>query len=193
MPDSDTTVALILESMASPIAHSLAGVIVYFACKRDHPFQTRELLIVVLAANVADLDLIPGLLLGDESLFHRSISHSLLAAGVMAAVAAALLAWWRYPRAGVLTVMIALALASQLLIDYLSFDDSAPQGFPLLWPFSDRAFMSEQTVFLNVRRDHLFTATVIMHNFKAALLELAIMAPPAWVAWYWRRQRDRTA
>ena len=83
--------------------------------------------------------------------------------------------------------MIMLALFSQLLIDWLSFDGSLPRGIPLLWPFSDQTLMSSETLFMNIRRDDLFTLPVLLHDVKAVMIEALLLGPPTW--WLWRRRR----
>jgi hypothetical protein len=80
--------------------------------------------------------------------------------------------------------MIILALASQLLIDWISYDDSAPRGIPLLWPWSLEHYMSQTQLFLHVRRDNLLTMPVILHNLKAVSREMLILGPVALLAWW---------
>ena len=173
--------------MASPVAHSLAGALIYLACNGRRRPRGWDMLWVILAANLADLDLIPGILLGDHNQFHRGASHSLLFALGLGFAASAWLHWRQHPRARLLGSMITLALLSQLLIDWLSFDGSVPRGIPLLWPFSDQSLMSSETVFMNIRRDNLLTLPVLLHDVKAVMIEALLLGPPTW--WLWRRRR----
>jgi inner membrane protein len=175
--------------MASPVAHSLAGALIYLACNGSRKPRCQDMLAVMVAANLADLDLVPGLLLGDHGQFHRGASHSLLFAILLGAAASAWLYWRQYPRALALGTMITLALLSQLLVDWLSFDASLPQGIPLLWPFTDQSLMSPQTIFLNIRRDNLFTMPVLIHDLKALIIEALLLGPPTWWIWQWRRRQ----
>ena len=177
--------------MASPVAHSLAGAVIYLAVNRREPFRWTEFLTVIVAANLADLDLLPGILLGDDSMFHRTFSHSLAAAALV--TGAVLLVCYRITpdRAPRITLMVGLALLSQLLIDWLSYDQSVPQGIALFWPFDPEYYMSENYIFLNVRRDNLNTMAVIIHNFKAVGWEIAILGGPFLLLCWQRARRSR--
>ncbi len=170
--------------MASPVAHSLAGAVIYFALSHKRTFNAKEFWLVILAANIADFDLLAGLLIGNAEAFHRTISHSLLGTFFVALVFSACL-WVKdetnIPR---LYVMIILALTSQLLIDWASYDDSAPRGIPLIWPWSPEHYMSKTQLFLHVRRDHLLTMPVILHNLKAVSREMLILGPVALLGWW---------
>lgn len=177
--------------MASPVAHSLAGAVIYLAVKRREPFKWSEFLTVVLAANLADLDLLPGILMGDHSMFHRTFSHSLLLAAAVTGSFFFIYNRYAPSRAARLSLMVGLALLSQLLIDWLSFDESIPQGIAVFWPFSHEYYMSENWIFLNVRRDHLDTAAVIIHNLKAVGREIVLLAGPLLMVLLLQRQRSR--
>ncbi len=172
--------------MASPVAHSLAGAVIYAAFSYRRTFNAKQFWLVILAANVADFDLLAGLLTGNTEAFHRTISHSFLGTGIVALVFAACL--WAKDQTNIprLYLMIILALTSQLLIDWISYDDSVPRGIPLLWPWSPEHYMSNAPLFLHVRRDHLLTMPVILHNLKAVSREMLILGPVAllacWVA-----------
>ena len=171
--------------MASPVAHSLAGAIIFYAVHRRRTVVDPDLWWLILAANLADLDLIPSMLLGDHSLFHRTFSHSVTGAFLFALAVYAVCRWREHHAAVRTTLVMFTAYLSQLLVDWFSFDSGPPAGIPLLWPFSDRHYIADPTVFLNIERDNLLSATVIIHNIKAVLLELAILGPPAMLLWWW--------
>lgn len=169
----------------------MAGAIIHLAARRDDDRGYGELWWLILAANFADFDLVPSLLMGDHSLFHRTLSHSIPAAVLFALLVYAV-CWWRGCRAPVrATLLMFAAYTSQLLVDWLSYDPGPVSGLPLLFPFSGEHYMADPTLFLNIERDNLFTAAVIIHNFKAVLLELAVLGPPAAVMWLWRRTTTR--
>jgi membrane-bound metal-dependent hydrolase YbcI (DUF457 family) len=170
--------------MASPVAHSLAGAVIYLALSYKRTFNAKEFWLVILAANVADLDLLAGVLMGNVDAFHRTLSHSFLGTFVAALIFSTYL-WIKdetpVPR---LHVMIILAVTSQLVVDWLSYDNSTPRGIPLLWPWSPEHYMSQAQLFLDIRRDHLLTLPVILHNLKAVTRELLILGPVALLAWW---------
>jgi len=180
--------------VASPIAHSLTGVIIYAAWSKRPRITDPVLWLVVFAANLPDLDLIPGLLLGNEALYHRTISHSLTFVASISVLTFVLLKYADYSHTNRIALMFALALLSQIVIDWISYDDSLPAGIAIFWPFSDEYFMSRHTVFLNVRRDNLFTDAVIAHNLRALAREILILGPPLVALWalkYLRRDVGR--
>ena len=169
--------------MASPIAHSLAGAMIYFGTQRGQPLRRNERWTTIVAANIADLDLLIGLLVDGCGVVHRTASHSITMTLALALAAVLYLRGIGYARTGTLGMLIFLALCSQLFIDWISYDDSPPRGILLFWPFQSGYFMSEINVFLNVRRDNLMTWDVIGHNAKAMFLELALLGPAAFLLW----------
>ncbi len=170
--------------MASPIAHSLTGAAIYYLFTPGRRQNTKQLLLIVIAANLADFDLLAGLLVGDPDTFHRIISHSLSAALAVTLLAYLYCRYHYRVEARRITLMVLLALLSQLAIDWLSYDDKPPQGIAVFWPWSGEYYMSDTSLFLNVRRDNLFTQAVLMHNFKALVREILILGPPAVLIWW---------
>lgn len=156
---------------------------IYFGTQRQQPLRRNELWTTIAAANIADLDLLIGLLVDGAGVVHRAASHSISMTLVLALGAVLYLRGIGYARTGALGMLIFLALCSQLFVDWISYDDSPPRGILLLWPFQADYFMSEINVFLNVRRDNLTTLEVIGHNAKALALELALLGPPAFILW----------
>ena len=118
--------------MPTPVAHS----IVSLALSGSKPERVRGLkkaAFWVLLGNFADLDFIPGCLIGEPSRFHHGFTHSLLFA-VMLSVAG----YYFYPRMfrGKAPFWVFFSVAiSHLVLDCLTLDTKAPFGLPLLWPF----------------------------------------------------------
>lgn len=176
--------------MAGPVAHSLAGALVYCgacAVRNRRPRITDPLLAgCVLAANLPDLDFLPGLIAGNRERFHRGFSHSL---GFPLAVTAFAFLALRV-RVGVrrlaLTGLLGLATATHLLIDWATWDASQPAGIPLLWPNDDH-YMAAHPWFLNVERRQWWRAEVMTHNLRGVLREALILGPPVLWLWAWGR------
>jgi membrane-bound metal-dependent hydrolase YbcI (DUF457 family) len=175
--------------MASPIAHSLTGAAIYFAFRHRGETKYQELWWLILAANLADFDLLPGMLIGEHSVFHRTFSHSILASLLFAVLVYAICRWQGHPEPRRITLLMFAAYLSQLLLDWLSVDPGPPEGIPLLWPFTHQHFVADPALFLNIERDRLWSHETIVHNLKAALLEIALLGPPAVLAWWWSRRR----
>lgn len=122
--------------MPTSAAHILGG---YAALEAGSPPQRRRgilfLFFVVVVSNLPDLDFLPGLLIGNEGLFHRGASHSIVAALVVAAGIGFALG----PRLGGFRTAAGwtlLAYGSHIVLDMVVPDPSGRgAGVALLWPF----------------------------------------------------------
>ncbi len=174
--------------MASPVGHALAGWIGHHLAGDRRPWaqRWRHLMLCVAAANLADLDFIPGILIGVPDRFHHGAAHS-----IGAALLVGLLAWlWfrRGGRAGGRATLVFGLYLSHLFIDWAARDTRPPEGIPLLWPLSGTYFQSGIPLFLDIQRDYLPSWTMIRHNLLAVALEIAILLPPALALLLWRRK-----
>jgi len=179
--------------MPSPIGHAIAGVAVAWAADLIPGNRTGRtappsaswyqragngltIACGVLAA-APDLDLLfPGYP-------HRSITHSVTAVAAVAIVAAAVAAMKGRPAVRVAS-MCAVAVATHLLLDWMAVDrEFAPFGVQLLWPFSDRWFISRWDLFPGTERHDIFSAAAILKNAQSAATELILIAPFAVVFW----------
>lgn len=141
--------------MPTPLAHGLAGI----AVGRTVRTGWRAWHFAALAATITlvpDLDFVPGVLMGDPSLFHRGVTHSLPGAVLLAAPIALVLAalaeapggngcgigerflrWYGF----VLPVYV-----THLLLDMVAPDTAHNSGIRLLWPVTDAYFMAPAPV-----------------------------------------------
>lgn len=170
--------------MPLPLAHTAAGLVTYVIFGHGETVppskvsQTTLILLAVTAANAADLDFVPGILIGEPNRFHHGPSHSLLAAICIAALL--FLASRPYVREvtpyrlfGLLTV----AALSHPLLDFFSVDTAAPFGVPLFWPLYDGHQISGLLLFGDVHRGggslSAFLASLFNeHNLRTASGEL---------------------
>jgi len=125
--------------MPSPIAHAAMGYLLYEAYRSHMPEESsryvgpipRLLIVTVGLSMLADLDFLPGILLGDPSRFHNSFTNS---ATICLAVALAVgTAAWLGSRSG-FKRWFTLALFSyglHVLMDYFTIG----RGVMLAWPF----------------------------------------------------------
>ena len=169
--------------MPSPIGHALGGLAAAWTAdlvdgRRDD--RWRPLLLYMALAAAPDLDLVvPG--------GHRMATHSLFAMLLVFIIAAAVTAQvtrWRD------AVVCAAAYGSHLLLDWLGADNLPPRGIQLLWPVSDRWFISDLDLFRQTARQHFLAPAVMLQNAIAVAQEVAIMAPIVALLW-WARQRRR--
>ncbi len=192
--------------MPLPVAHSLAGVAIFKGLDADGTSKAwKRLALAVIIANVPDLDLLPGLIVGEPDLLHHvGPSHSAvfaIFAGVVVGVLAAA-AGRRWPvvirRATAVqgtALMVALCLLSHVVLDAFTSDFRPPGGVPMWWPISN-VYVEFYPWFFDAaklvgRGSPLdFVGSVLaVHNLYAMLWEFVTLAPViALVAW-WRARR----
>ena len=184
--------------MASPVGHSALGLAIG---RGGHPITSPRLwpsyVFFVFAANAADLDFLPGLLVGNLNRFHQSISHSLVAAvlfGLLVSVASLPLV--TFPSATRLGLLSGALYASHLLLDFFTNDVRAPYGQPLLWPLTSERFIAPWTPLGGVTHGNpgdpwsvILPSLFSWHNLKVIGLEVIIVLPAFLVFWYLGRRR----
>jgi len=189
--------------VASPVAHSFAGFWTFMlltahlkvrlatACRQYLP----QLVLLVLLANLADVDFLFGLGTGaNANALHHGFTHS-LAAAVFVALAVSCLwriaaSFWRS------AILYFLAYSSHLLIDLCTGTklgwNATASGIPLFWPWA-KEFRSPLVLVVGVSHKDL-PALFSMGNVRSSFYELltfgAITAAllPLWV----RHQQSRT-
>jgi len=173
----------------SPVGHTLAGFCGYAVAQNYVGPERRGWLLVgsVTLANLADLDFLPGILLGDLRIFHHQMTHS-LAAVVMVGLFIGGLAHWRKAK-GIWWGMLGGSLyLSHIALDLLVKDSTPPFGVQLLWPFSKAYFISPITPFagFNYFDPSLGVVRVVfsVHNLWTLLQEILLLAPVVWLSWY---------
>ena len=185
--------------MASPVGHSLIGLTVAHLTGRRLPVATWGWFwFVLLAANAADLDFLPGLLLGDMNRFHHQASHSLGAAVIFGIVVAAFAR--RFSDSARAWGLSGSAIyISHLLGDLIAADYGAPYGIPLWWPFSMEYVISPLPVFASIHHGdpseatrHVLAQIFSTHNLRAIGREILLIAPLLLGAWYFHRRTVNT-
>ncbi len=192
--------------MPLPISHSLAGAAIYTALDEDGGGGGwRRLLMAIGLANAPDLDLVPGLFVGDPNRFHRGASHSLITAlvlGLLLAWVAWLMRGWQWRlRGGLLSgpyqtaFIVALLLGSHVLLDAFTADLSLPIGEQMWWPVSD-AWVQFYPLFERADRmagpataGEFGRSLVSVHNARAMVMQLVLLGPfLLWARWWRHRQ-----
>ena len=195
--------------MPSPIGHALSGVAVAWTASlsespRDASPGVSDRLLPVCAALAAapDLDL---LVRGS----HRTATHSLTAMLLVTIVAAAVTGQvtrlrasrvgGQAPRRGSqlggearwrVALLCGISYGSHLLLDWLGTDNYPPRGIELLWPFSNRWFISDIDLFRQTARQEFLTVPIIGQNLLAVAQECLILVPILALLW-WARRRQR--
>jgi membrane-bound metal-dependent hydrolase YbcI (DUF457 family) len=166
--------------MASPLGHGLAGLLIYSNSFKELRRDWKFLLVCLFCALAPDLDILPGMLVGQPNLFHHGISHS-LGFGLIVALVLSLL-YFR-ERASFRTFgTFFLLYSSHLFLDYIAIDTSLPYGAPFLWPLSDAYYLAPFAFLPDIHRssesNFIFLFSLInTHNVFAATVELLIMVP----------------
>ena len=168
--------------MPSPVLHSLPAVLIGKAFAGPSSRQDGAILVgaALVAANIPDLDFVPGIMVGDAGKWHHGASHSLLAAIAVGFAGMLLARIARYPHAVRLGVVACLALTSHLLLDAMAPLDDAGRGVPFFWPLSHHSFVSPVRVFMGIglepSRGGLIASLLTPHNFLALGLEVLVVA-----------------
>jgi membrane-bound metal-dependent hydrolase YbcI (DUF457 family) len=160
--------------MATPLGHYLVGLAVGTAVARDPGDRARMPWLAAVAC-VPDLDVIPGLVVGNPSQFHHGITHSVAAALLFAGASVLLggrLGIRPSPR---LFLLIAGLYTSHGLLDALTLDRSDPRGVPLLWPWVTTAYQSPWLLLPNVQ--HTSAPIVSTHNMALMVQEAFLFVP----------------
>jgi hypothetical protein len=114
------------------------GLIIYRATGRSiDPRHWQPMALYILAANAADLDFLPGLLIGDLARFHHGPSHSIGFVILFGFFVSAFSS-----RKSFVFVVSSVLYLSHLFLDYFVQDPSQPFGIPFLWPFSHGYYMA---------------------------------------------------
>jgi membrane-bound metal-dependent hydrolase YbcI (DUF457 family) len=159
--------------MATPIGHYLLGLSITQAVARDHTGRKRGLWLAAVAC-VPDLDVIPGLFVGNLSRFHHGATHSFAAAALFAVFSWLLLKPVRQSPATLVAVLF-LLYASHVVLDFFTLDTGAPFGVPLFWPFSGESYQSSWLLLPNVQ--HTRAPLVSLHNVGLMARETLIFLP----------------
>jgi membrane-bound metal-dependent hydrolase YbcI (DUF457 family) len=189
--------------MPTPFGHALAGIAAAWAVdlvpgRRGYEAASRAASVYERAggiltpicaglAAVPDADLIFG--------GHRTATHSIIAAVVVAIVAGGVTAWvtrgdgphttrsTNATSAGRVALMCGAAYATHLLLDWLQIDRNPPSGIQLLWPFSGEWFISGADLFPRTERNDVLSAGALRTNLSAIVFEAALLLPIVVALW----------
>jgi len=177
--------------MASPVGHTLSGFSLYLLIrgKPGTRLTTLEAATVLVVSNLPDLDLIPGLVMGDSSMWHHRITHSFFFAFILSVciLLAPVLLRGANKIDGRMIVSVGAVICLHVGLDFFTTDPHPPHGSQVLWPFSREYYLSPWTFLDPVRREPIDPA-LLMEWASIAIKELLIFSPPLLGAWWWRRR-----
>ena len=162
--------------MATPVGHYRLGLAIARAVGRGDGGRRRALLLAGIAV-VPDLDVLPGLLVGELGRFHHGATHSLAAAAAFGVAGVALVGRGGPGRVLFVFTLAFLLYTSHLVLDLLTLDTGPPIGVPLLWPWSRQTFQAPWVLLPNVQ--HTSGPLISVHNVLLAVREVAVFLPLA--------------
>ncbi len=167
--------------MPTPVAHTLCGYACYEAMKKKgERLQWKWLLMLIVAANLADLDYLPGVFIDLPNNFHHGMTHSIVFTLIIAGIAGAV-AYMKNRRFWPVMIIVSIAYGSHVLMDFFTKDTSPPFGEQLLWPFYRAYFLSPISLFRDIDKGST-NATFFRHafgwyNIKSVIQEFIILIP----------------
>jgi inner membrane protein len=174
--------------MPSPLAHALAGAAAYavLAPGARPRSEWRPWAAAAFAAVAADLDFLPGLLVGDPSRYHHGVTHSLAATLVFTLLLTPLASSLGLGSPRRAALLLGTAYGSHLLLDYLTVDTTRPYGIPVFWPLSTQHFIAPVLVFTDLYHGASWAAFVNWHNVVAMVTEALVVGIPVVGLCLWR-------
>ncbi len=180
--------------MPTPAGHTLAALAAgtWSRPLSRHSLADPWLWLAILSANAADLDFLPGVVLGNESLFHRGASHSIGGAMLFgAAVFALALVLSGSGRTASRALLLSAGLyGGHLLLDFFGRDPGPPYGIQLFWPLSVHYYPAPAEVFPHLDR-HPFDLSVVRRAVPVVAVEAALLGPVVLLADRLARRRER--
>ena len=162
--------------MATPVAHYLVGLSISRGLASSSPARKKVPWLAVVAV-IPDLDVLPGLLVGDLGRFHHGPSHALLMAVVFALVGAVALDAGRWRRVAAGTALLMVLYASHAGLDYFTGEATGAFGVPLLWPWTSAEYQSSVALLPQVQ--HSSAPLISIHNLLLIIRELFVFLPLA--------------
>lgn len=178
--------------MASPVAHSLTGYLIYrLTVRQDETDCWPPLWAYISIANLPDIDIVLGLLQNTPFHYH----HASFANSIGVTLGFALLAWcgarahphglrWRH---GWLFFSL---YGTHVLLDFFGWG----REIPILWPFDARTYINPIGFMPGFIKSHASNAQFLaslMHvwNGVVVLIECAIFLPGIYLVERWREWR----
>ncbi len=154
----------------------MLGYGIYSAAKNK--FQWQEAAIVIILANVADMDFLFGFIGGAPNKYHHQFTHSIFMAALVAIALAFFWSKQKAPRFPTLFALFFVAYFSHVLVDFFTVDTSLPYGEQLLWPFTNKYYISPVAFFMNVQKANtsaeFIPSLFSKHNLLMVFSEIGI-------------------
>lgn len=168
--------------MCTFIGHTMLGTIV--GLNRNGLLGQRwwiMILWIFIFANLPDVDLLFGYLIGRPTVYHHLWTHSLfftILVGILFGLGYGLIKKRNGLRPGILVSVVSL---SHVGADFFAMDKGDPRGVQLFWPISTKFYISEWSIFQDVHKGStnqtFFQDLLCTHNLYTILREVVILGP----------------
>jgi membrane-bound metal-dependent hydrolase YbcI (DUF457 family) len=116
--------------MATSLGHYLFDLSIAQSVARDEHAKKQAFWLAAVAC-LPDLDVVPGIMVGQLNRFHHGVSHSFTAAIIFALGVGLLFKWWIGKRSLKFGALCFLLYSSHVILDFLSLDTGGVRGVPL--------------------------------------------------------------
>lgn len=185
----------------TPIGHSFAGYAVYnFTAGAKNRNRLGLILLCISMAAAADLDFLPGILVGRPALYRHGITHSLGFTLIASLLIAGIISIRMRPFSLIFNLCF-ISYLSHIVIDFFgpSSPYRHPPGIPLFWPISRENFISSVQLFLGVHYDSSPSASISewiksmidLYNIGAIALEIVLIMPFIFLGRLYRKRYGR--
>lgn len=152
--------------MPLPIIHSYAGYQIYkMSLGKDEAKTWQMAVLFMFLANLADLDMIPGMLIGNPEAFHRSMTHSLGAAVISALLVGGIAKKFKNLSFFKMFLVSLNAYFSHVALDYIT----GSVRF-MLWPFKVAVKPMSITALFDYHHHHAIVKCTGLDQFCNMLL-----------------------
>lgn len=183
--------------MPSPVAHSLVALAILETTRPpgERAVGWRWPLAVVAAAAAADVDFLTGDIWGGPYFSHHGVTHGFAAAAAAGIVSCAIARASRLERPIRIGLIVALAYASHVVLDFFAGDPGTPTDMPVFWPLATATWLAAPfQVFVPIEHDGTISglpAVMVRPDTLAAMAREALLMGPVLGAVMWLRRRTK--
>lgn len=181
-------------AMCTPIGHALAGAVIYKGGSNQLGHPIWLLVVLILSANLPDVDFIFGYVVGNPNLYHHTWTHSLTFC-LMVGALTVIVTWPLVGRNSLwIGFLISGAVLSHLIMDFFTVDRNPPLGIKLFWPVTEKYYISSVSIFQDVYKasssNGFIRSLFCWHNLITVLIETVIVGPLFIVVYLFKRKRN---
>lgn len=174
--------------MPSPYAHAIAGIAIstpYLNSKIRAMQHKEDIVTLIVFSLLPDLDALPGLLVGNMSLYHNQFTHSPLFAIIVFLIYSGIRRMIPPSRSLIHTLKLSAgAYGLHLIMDVFTHG----RGLMLSWPFSDERYSPPFVLFYGFRHSEPLLSTSHIITF---VTESLTMLPVLALVWFMQKRKGK--